>query len=134
MVFSLRHLAVLVLGLVGLALSGAPSSANQQYGHGYQSRPHHGYGHQSRPHHGYGHQSRPNYGYGYQPRPNNDYGYYNRPYPTPRGDGEVVILQPPVRYAPPPAYYAPPPGYYAPAPYPRFGYYGRPGVSPNYGF
>jgi len=104
MMFNLRHSAVLVLGVVGVALSGAPSSAN--------------------PHHGYGHHHRP-----YQ-----DYGYYHRPYPTPRGHGEVVILQPPARYAPPPAYYAPPPGYYAPVPYQRYGYYGRPGVSLNFGF
>jgi len=41
----------------------------------------------------------PQYGYGH--------GYYPRPNPYPRGHGEVVIIQPPVRYAPPPVYYAP---------------------------
>lgn len=61
----------------------------------------------------------PQYGYGH--------GYYPRPNPYPRGHGEVVIIQPPVRYAPPPVYYAP-------APYPRYGYYGRPGVSLNFRF
>ena len=109
MTLKLRHFAVLALGLVGLALPAAPVSAHPQYGHGH----------------------------------------YPQPYPYPRGHGEVVIIQPPVRYAPPPVYYAPPPVYYAPppayyyapppsyhvpAPYPRYGYYGRPGVSLNFGF
>ena len=83
----------------------------------------------------------PQYGYGY--------GYHPRPHHPPRGHGEVVIIQPPVRYAPPPVYYAPPPVYYAPpppyyytpppayyvpAPYPHYGHYGRPGVSLNFRF
>lgn len=84
----------------------------------------------------------PQYGHGY--------GYHHRPYHPPRGHGEVVIIQPPVRYAPPPVYYAPPPPvyyapppvyyappppvYYAPAPYPHYGHYGRPGVSLNLRF
>ena len=100
----LRHLAVLALGMVGLALMGAPASAHPQYGYGY--------------------------------------GYHHRPHHPPRGHGEVVIIQPPVRYAPPPIYYAPPPPYYyapapsyhVPAPYPRYGYYGRPGVALNFRF
>ncbi|MCA4918669.1 MAG: hypothetical protein ING82_04535 [Roseomonas sp.] len=109
MALNLRHLALLTFGLVGLALSGAPASAHPQYGYGYHPRPHY----------------------------------------TPRGHGEVVIIQPPVRYAPPPVYYAPPPVYFAPppayyyapppsyhvpAPYPRYGFYGRPGVSLNFRF
>ena len=110
MTLKLRHLAILALGSVGFALSGAPASAHPQYGYGQ--------------------------------------GYYPQPYSYPRGRGEVVIIQPPMRYAPPPVYYAPPPvyyapppvyyapppAYYAPAPYPRYGYYGRPGVSFNFGF
>ena len=104
MTLKLRHLAVLALGFAGLVLPAAPVSAHPQYG----------------------------YGYGYHPRPH---------YP-PRGHGEVVIIQPPVRYAPPPVYYAPPPpyyyapppSYYVPAPYPRYGHYGRPGVSLNFRF
>ncbi len=103
MTLKLRRLAILALGSVGFALSGAPASAHPQYGYGQ--------------------------------------GYYPQPYPYPRGRGEVVIIQPPVRYAPPPVYYAPPPvyyapppAYYAPAPYPRYGYYGRPRVSFNFGF
>jgi hypothetical protein len=76
----------------------------------------------------------PQYGYGY--------GYHPRPYHPPRGHGEVVIIQPPVRYAPPPVYYVPPPRYhypppqvyYVPRPYPHYGHYGRPGVSFNFRF
>jgi hypothetical protein len=90
--------------LIGLVLSGAAASAHPQYGYGY--------------------------------------GYHPRPYHPPRGHGEVVIIQPPVRYAPPPVYYvpptayyyAPPPAHYVPAPYPRYGHYGRPGVSLNFRF
>ncbi|MCA3285662.1 MAG: hypothetical protein ING09_03845 [Roseomonas sp.] len=111
MTLKLRPFAVLALGLVGLALPAAPVIAHPQYG----------------------------YGYGYHPRPHH----------TPRGHGEVVIIQPPVRYAPPPVYfalppvyyapppayyYAPPPSYHVPTPYPRYGYYGRPGVSLNFRF
>ncbi|MCA3344887.1 MAG: hypothetical protein ING24_20935 [Roseomonas sp.] len=111
MALNLRHLALLTFGLVGLALSGAPASAHPQHGYGY--------------------------------------GYHPRPHYTPRGHGEVVIIQPPVRYAPPPVYfalppvyyapppayyYAPPPSYHVPTPYPRYGYYGRPGVSLNFRF
>jgi hypothetical protein len=109
MTLKLRHLAVLAFGLAAVSLFGTPASAHPQYG----------------------------------------YGYYPQPYPYPRGHGEVVIIQPPVRYAPPPVYYAPPPpvyyapppvyyapppAYYAPAPYPRYGHYGRPGVSLNFRF
>ena len=116
MTLKLRHLAVLALGFAGLALSGAAAIAHPQYGYGYHPRPHH----------------------------------------SPRGHGEVIIIQPPIRYAPPPVYYAPPPVYYAPppvyyappppyhyapppgyhvpAPYPRYGHYGRPGVSLNFRF
>ena len=100
----LRYFALLSLGGFGLVLSGAAASAHPQYGYGY--------------------------------------GYHPRPYHPPRGHGEVVIIQPPVRYAPPPVYYvppptyyyAPPPAYYVPAPYPRYGHYGRPGVSLNFRF
>jgi hypothetical protein len=109
MTLKLRHLALLALGFAGLVLSCAPASAHPQYGYGYHPRPHY----------------------------------------TPRGHGEVVIIQPPVRYAPPPVYFAPPPVYYAPppayyyapppsyhvpTPYPRYGYYRRPGVSLNFRF
>jgi hypothetical protein len=74
---------------------------------------------------------------------------YGHGYHSPRGRGEVVIIQPPVRYAPPPVYYAPPPVYYVPPPryhypppqvyyvprpYPHYGHYGRPGVSFNFRF
>ena len=104
MTLKLRHLVLLTFGLVGLALSGAPTSAHPQYSYGY--------------------------------------GYHHRPHHPPRGHGEVVIIQPPVRYAPPPVYYvpptayyyAPPPAHYVPAPYPRYGHYGRPGVSLNFRF
>jgi hypothetical protein len=104
MTSKLRHFGLLCLGLIGLVLSGATASAHPQYG----------------------------YGYGYHPRPHH----------PPRGHGEVVIIQPPVRYAPPPIYfappppyfYAPPPSYHMPAPYPRYGHYGRPGVSLNFRF
>lgn len=100
----LHYFALLSLGLIGLVLSGAAASAHPQYGYGY--------------------------------------GYHPRPYHPPRGHGEVVIIQPPVRYAPPPVYYvpptayyyAPPPAHYVPAPYPRYGHYGRPGVSLNFRF
>ncbi len=109
MTLKLRHLAILALGFAGLALSGAAAIAHPQYGYGYHSRPHH----------------------------------------SPRGHGEVIIIQPPIRHAPPPIYYAPPPvyyvppppyyyapppGYHVPAPYPRYGHYGRPGVSLNFRF
>ena len=111
MTLKLRRLAALAMGLVGLALSSAPSSAHPQYGYGY--------------------------------------GYHHRPHHPPRGHGEVVIIQPRIRYAPPPVYfapppvysappppyyYAPPPSYHVPAPYPRYGYYGRPGVSFSFRF
>ena len=106
MTLKLRLFAVLAMGFVGLVLSAAHATAHPQYG----------------------------YGYGYH---------------SPRGRGEVVIIQPPVRYAPPPVYFAPPPVYYvpppryhhappqiyyAPTPYPRYGHYGRPGVSFNFRF
>ena len=109
MTLKLRDFAALALGLVSLVFSAVPAAAHPQYGYGYHHRPHH----------------------------------------PPRGHGEVVIIRPPVRYAPPPVYYAPPPvyyapprpyrytpppAYYAPAPYPRYGYYGRPGVSLNFRF
>jgi hypothetical protein len=109
MTLKLRYLSVLALGLIGFAVSAASAVAHPQYGYGYHPRPHH----------------------------------------SPRGHGEVIIIQPPVRYAPPPIYYAPPPVYYAPpppyyyapppayhmpAPYPRYGHYGRPGVSFNFRF
>ena len=61
--------------------------------------------------------------------------YYHRPAPVYYAPRPVYYAPPPVYYTPPPAYYyAPPPSYHAPAPYPRYGYYGRPGVSLNFRF
>jgi hypothetical protein len=109
MVTRLHLLALVGLGFAVSAISVAPAVADSQHGYGRER----GYHHYYRPHHHY-----------------------------PRGQAEVLIMPPPVYYAPPPpvyyapppVYYAPPPTYYAPAPYPRYGYYGGPGVSLNLRF
>ena len=79
-------------------------------------------------------EAHPQHGYG-------PHGYRHHPHAY---SGPSVILAPPpvyyapppppVYYAPPPVYYAPPPAYYVSAPYPRYGYHARPGVSLNLRF
>jgi hypothetical protein len=109
MATKLHLLALAGLGFAVSAISAAPAVADPRHGYGRER----GYHHYYRPHHHY-----------------------------PRGQAEVLIMPPPVYYAPPPpvyyapppVYYAPPPAYHAPAPYPRYGYYGRPGVSLNLRF